>query len=68
VAMTRAKETLIITWAKRRRIFGRERDRKLSPFIDDIQKSLKKPVRSINPEKKKQKQIQLELFGKLSSR
>jgi DNA helicase-2/ATP-dependent DNA helicase PcrA len=36
VAMTRAKEMLYLTYARKRRIFGREQQRNRSCFIDDI--------------------------------
>nr|WP_319395744.1 UvrD-helicase domain-containing protein [uncultured Desulfobacter sp.] len=63
VAMTRAKEMLYLTYARKRRIFGREQQRTRSCFIDDIEKELARYEKGEKPAKKqKPKEIQLELF------
>ncbi|WP_020586011.1 UvrD-helicase domain-containing protein [Desulfobacter curvatus] len=63
VAMTRAKEMLYLTYARKRRIFGRERQRIRSCFIDDIEKELARYEKGKKQVKKqKPKDIQLELF------
>lgn len=63
VAMTRAKEMLYLTYARKRRIFGREQQRNRSCFIDDIEKELARYEKGKKQVKKqKSKDIQLELF------
>ena len=61
VAMTRAKEHLFLSWAKKRRIFGKTEERRLSPFVKDIEKALIKEE-ALSPAKKKKAQTQLKLF------
>jgi len=60
VAMTRAKERLYLTRAKKRRIFGKTVSRDLSPFVEDIEKQLRTHEAPVP--KKKKKHVQLELF------
>ncbi|WP_462270647.1 3'-5' exonuclease, partial [Desulfobacter sp.] len=63
VAMTRAKEMLYLTYARKRRIFGREQQRIRSCFVDDIETELaryKKAKKRVK--KQKSRDIQLELF------
>ena len=67
VAMTRAKERLYLTYARKRRIFGRYRQRRPSPFIDDIERRLithETPHRRTSTTKKAgaARQVQLKLF------
>ncbi|MFC1830054.1 UvrD-helicase domain-containing protein [Thermodesulfobacteriota bacterium] len=62
VAMTRAKKELYLTCAKRRRIYGKQVARKISPFVLDIEKKLRKHEVSSKKRKKKAKQNQLPLF------
>nr|WP_319494326.1 UvrD-helicase domain-containing protein [uncultured Desulfobacter sp.] len=63
VAMTRAKEMLYLTYARKRRIFGREQQRTRSCFIDDIEKELARYEKGKQQVKKQPpKEIQLELF------
>jgi len=63
VAMTRAMDILCLTYAKKRRIFGLDKSRERSCFIDDIEKELARYDRSVKPGRKKKKtEIQLELF------
>ena len=67
VAMTRAKERLYLTYALKRRIFGRYQQRRPTPFIDDIEHRLKtretlsRPLSSI-ASKDSARQVQLKLF------
>ncbi len=56
VAMTRAKDELIITHARRRTKFGEVAVQKVSPFLDEIPKRLVEEVR------RKEKAEQLRLF------
>ncbi len=37
VAMTRARQRLFLTRARRRRVFGKPEDREMSPFVKDIE-------------------------------
>jgi uncharacterized protein (TIGR00375 family) len=64
VAMTRAKERLYLSRAKKRRIYGKFEDRLLSPFVADIETRLKKDEspRSKRKKKKGSEQHQLQLF------
>jgi DNA helicase-2/ATP-dependent DNA helicase PcrA len=60
VAMTRAKERLYLTMAKKRTIYGKNSLREISPFVKDIEKTLIKNKKAhLN---KKTKQSQLTLF------
>lgn len=61
VAMTRAKEELYFSWAKKRRIFGRYVQREQSLFVNQIEEQLKQ--NRTQPKKRKEKKpIQLNLF------
>ncbi len=60
VGMTRAKEILYLTYAKRRRLFNREWQLKPSRFLADIKKELLRQERQ--EYKKKQQDNQLKLF------
>ncbi len=63
VAMTRAKEHLFLTYANKRRIYGKTVLRKISPFVDDIDRQLKRYEDTLKQTKvKKKTYIQLELF------
>jgi len=62
VAMTRAKQTLYLTYAKKRRIHGKTEYRQPSKFIRDIESRLKEYHQVIGGVKKKEQQIQLKLF------
>jgi DNA helicase-2/ATP-dependent DNA helicase PcrA len=63
VAMTRAKEMLYLTYARKRRIFGREQQRIRSCFVDDIETELARYEKGKKRVKKqKSRDIQLELF------
>ena len=61
VAMTRAKERLFLTWARRRRIFGKAADREMSPFVTHIEERLLKDE-SPRGKHRKRKPDQLQLF------
>ncbi len=62
VAMTRAKQRLFLTCAKKRRIYGKQVKRELSPFVEDIEKRLLKYETPGFKRKKKETQVQLNLF------
>lgn len=62
VALTRARELLYLTWSRKRRIYGRQESRQLSPFVGDIERQLLKhqaPQLSARP---MAQQVQLKLF------
>ncbi|MEE4359030.1 MAG: UvrD-helicase domain-containing protein [Desulfococcaceae bacterium] len=59
VGMTRAKEELFLTRAKKRRMYGKTAERKISPFLKDIEAQLLRPEKSTG---KKKKQQQLDIF------
>ncbi len=58
VAMTRAREQLFLTWARKRNLYGKTKEQKLSPFVADIEEGLKKRRTSVA---KAQKQVQQQL-------
>ncbi|MBW2153227.1 MAG: UvrD-helicase domain-containing protein [Deltaproteobacteria bacterium] len=64
VAMTRAKEQLYLTRAKHRTIYGKRTNRKLSPFVEEIEASLRSHKKQNGGKSKKRKaeQLQLKLF------
>jgi uncharacterized protein (TIGR00375 family) len=64
VAMTRSKERLYLTHAKKRRIHGRSFDRNLSQFVEDIETQLLKDesFHLKNKKSEKQQPVQLTLF------
>jgi len=64
VAMTRAKERLYLTHAKKRRTYGKYVSRNPSPFMADIESRLKSDDKPLLKKKKKDKpkQEQLKLF------
>jgi len=62
VAITRAREKLFFTFSRRRKIFRKTEDRKISPFVNDIENNLlvdhiEKPKKINSP-----KQEQMKLF------
>jgi DNA helicase-2/ATP-dependent DNA helicase PcrA len=63
VAMTRAKKRLYLTYAKKRRIYGKVVLREISPFVKDIENRLKKQEIQFVEKKKKENQVQLKLFS-----
>ncbi|MBW2165040.1 MAG: UvrD-helicase domain-containing protein [Deltaproteobacteria bacterium] len=62
VAMTRARERLYFTYAKKRRVYGKMIAREVSPFINDIEMSLIKHEESHFKKTKKKTGVQLKLF------
>lgn len=63
VGLTRAREKLFLTWSKRRFLFGQKLLQSPSPFINDIEPSLKKQI-SLKPNNpaRRPKKKQLSLF------
>lgn len=62
VAMTRAKENLILTYAKKRTIFGKQVQREPSPFISDIETQLIHLKKDQVQKRKKESFTQIPLF------
>ncbi len=63
VGMTRAKSQLYLSWSKKRTLYGKTLDRNLSPFVSDIESRLLKNEKQVYRKKKREGQIQLELFN-----
>jgi superfamily I DNA/RNA helicase len=61
VAMTRARQRLYLSCAKRRRVFGKAEAREVSPFVRDIEARLLKDE-TPRAGRKKKKEDQLQLF------
>jgi len=62
VAMTRAREHLYLTYAKKRIIYGKSEEREISPFVRNIEEGLRSHEVSRARSKKKEKHVQLDLF------
>ena len=62
VSMTRAQERLYLTFAKKRKIYGKTQERTVSPFIGEIENRLKMQEKSISGKKQKNGPTQLKLF------
>lgn len=62
VALTRAKEQLYLTWTKNRRIYGKPVKRELSPFVEDIEKKLRRHEKPTAKKMKGKTCDQLKLF------
>ena len=62
VALTRAKERLVLCWSKKRRIRGRTQERRLSPFAAQIKNDLLCRRRPAEKGAAASRQRQLELF------
>ncbi len=62
VAMTRAKERLYITFAKKRKRFGKIEKRTLSPFVQQIEKKILTHDAAISGKRTKTGPLQLKLF------
>jgi superfamily I DNA/RNA helicase len=62
VALTRARERLLLTYAKKRRLHGTRVARQPSPFIKDIQKHLRNYQTPKIPRVNDKKEVQLKLF------
>ncbi len=62
VAMTRARDILILSWARKRKIHGRLQQRSASPFIADIENELKNEKQTGLQQKARNNHKQLALF------
>jgi superfamily I DNA/RNA helicase len=62
VAMTRAKERLYLTCAKKRKIYGKSEKRTLSPFVEEIEERLRTHEVHAFRQKKKNGHTQMKLF------
>ncbi len=61
VAMTRARQRLYLSCARRRRVFGKAEARQVSPFVRDIEERLRKDE-TPRAGRRKKKDDQLQLF------
>jgi len=62
VSMTRAQERLYFTIAKKRKVYGKSKNRTVSPFVEEIENRLKTQEKSISGKKKQNGPTQLKLF------
>ena len=62
VAMTRAKERLYLSYARKRKIYGRLLERRPSPFIGDVDEKLRKLEAADLKKRAEKHQQQLALF------
>ncbi len=62
VAMTRAKHQLFLTWSRRRKRYGKNLVRQISPFISNIDPELLVLQEPVYGKKKRQVQTQMKLF------
>jgi len=62
VGMTRAKQRLYLTCARKRTLYGTCRNRRISPFVSDIEQRLRQHRRSDGKRPPKDRQVQLPLF------
>ena len=62
VAMTRAREGLYFSWAKKRSVRGKIETRTVSPFVKDIEKQLEQMDHMQGNQRPQNQQTQLELF------
>lgn len=65
VGLTRAVDRVVLTWARRRTLFGRRLDQRRSPFVEDMGRELLEE-RSLSKGKprKSPRSRQLDLFGR----
>ena len=60
VGLTRAREELILTWSRKRTLYGQTRRQRLSPFVADIEEALKVHRASqVKPQRPNQQQLLL---------
>ncbi len=64
VGMTRAKEKLILTYARKRLVHGRVEERRPSRFLDDIEAALKEIHRQV--QRRKRRRVEAEQLSLLS--
>jgi DNA helicase-2/ATP-dependent DNA helicase PcrA len=60
VGLTRAREQLYLTWARKRTLYGKTREQCQSPFVSDIEERLKRYLTAQSkPQKNSQEQLSL---------
>ena len=62
VGLTRASQSIFLTWAKKRRLLGRTLRQSPSPFLADIEESLKSNVplpETVKPDRPRRRQLSL---------
>ena len=62
VAMTRAMESLYLTWSRKRTIFGKTSERNISPFVEEIERNLRKHEKSWKDKEARRTHVQLRMF------
>ncbi len=62
VSMTRAQERLYLTFADKRKLYGKTKARIISPFFEEIENCLKMQEKSNPGQKRKNSATQLKLF------
>ncbi|MGE0086723.1 MAG: UvrD-helicase domain-containing protein [Desulfococcaceae bacterium] len=62
VGMTRAKEELFLSWAKKRTVYGKTLEREISPFVRDIEDRLL-TLEKGKAKRQKEKLSQLDIFA-----
>ncbi len=62
VAMTRAREELYLSWSRRRMLWGRMREQRLSPFVAEIEGRLLARQSLEASHNRRARQVQLKLF------
>ena len=62
VAMTRARESLYLTWSRRRTLYGQRREQALSPFVAEIEARLLAHQSYEDGGRRRGRQVQLKLF------
>ncbi len=63
VAMTRAKQELYLSHAKKRKVHGKIEVQSISPFVTDVAQKLKQMNQTSDPKPVRQRQTQLDLFS-----
>ena len=62
VAMTRAQERVYLTYAQKRKLYGKTQKRNISPFVANIEDGLKLSQKLVFEKKPKKRSEQLKLF------
>ena len=62
VAMTRAREELVLSWSRKRRVRGEWVSRQVSPFLEDVDSALVERVLPDRPAGRRRDRRQLSLF------
>jgi DNA helicase-2/ATP-dependent DNA helicase PcrA len=66
VGMTRAESQLYLSWSKKRTLYGKTLERRRSRFVMDIESRLLKNEKQRYKKKKREGQVQFDLFDGLN--